>query len=75
VDKYSLQVVEIPPRWQQARYSRDSIVTTRTAPNGVSVSTGSSYAYDVNGGLTRTDTTSAQEARRSDNVDFPITTA
>jgi YD repeat-containing protein len=47
---------------RKAGYSRAGIVTTRTAPNGVSVSTGSSYAYDVNGGLTRTDTTSAQGA-------------
>ncbi len=40
-------------------YDRSGITTTKTAPSGVSVSASTHYAYDVNGELVRTDTTSA----------------
>jgi YD repeat-containing protein len=40
-------------------YQRDGAVTTKVASNGVAVSTRSSYSYDSNGNLVRTDSTSA----------------
>ena len=43
-------------------YKRSSVTTTKTAPSGVSVSASTRYAYDVNGELVRTDTTSAMGA-------------
>jgi len=43
-------------------YNRSGITTTKTAPSGVSVSASTHYAYDVNGELVRTDTTSAMGA-------------
>ena len=43
-------------------YSGSGITTTKTAPSGVSVSASTHYAYDVNGELVRTDTTSAMGA-------------